>query len=132
MLWTLVRPKRLPRGFSNIVVGVVYHPPDADCSAMKEYIRVSLEKVESSFPNSAMILAGDFNKLDLKPTAKAFQLKPTIKFPTRGGNTLDQMFTNLSEYYSPPVSAPPFGLSDHITITVSPGIREKFNKVYMF
>ena len=68
---------------------------------MKEYIRVSLEKVESSFPNSAMILAGYFNKLDLKPTAKAFQLKPTINFPTRGGNTLDKIFTNLSEYYSP-------------------------------
>ena len=74
-----------------------------------------------------MILASDFNKLDLKPTAKAFQLKPTINFPTRG-EILDQIFINLSEYYSPPASAPPFGLSDHITITVSPGIREKLQK----
>ena len=34
VLWTLVQAKRLPRGFSNIVVGFVYNSPDADCSAM--------------------------------------------------------------------------------------------------
>ena len=83
---------------------------------MREYIQSSLEHIESSFPSSAVIIAGDLNKLDLSSTVKVFQLKPVIDFPTRGANTLDQIHTNLSEYYSSPLSAPPFGLSDHLSI----------------
>ncbi|CAB3993338.1 Hypothetical predicted protein [Paramuricea clavata] len=30
VLWCLLRPKRLPRGFSHIIAAVVYHPPDAN------------------------------------------------------------------------------------------------------
>ena len=30
VLWLNVRPRRLPRGFSSIIIGVVYHPPGAD------------------------------------------------------------------------------------------------------
>ena len=70
-----------------------------------------------------MILAGDFNKLDFAHTARTFQLKPSVSFPTRGNNTLDQIFTNLLEYYQPATSAPPFGLSDHLTIGLRPRIR---------
>lgn len=128
VLWVLLRPSRLPRGFSNIITAVVYHPPDADCPSMREYIRSSLVEIESTFPNSAVIIAGDFNRLDLKSTAQTFQLKPVIEFPTRGVNTLDQIFTNLSEYYCHPSSAPPFGLSDHLTIIMNPGVRKKLYK----
>ena len=64
--------------------------------------------VESKFPNSVIILAGDFNKVDFTSAAKSFQLKLIMDFPTRGVNTLNQIFTNIAEYYSPPVSAPPF------------------------
>ena len=54
-----------------------------------------------------------------------FQLKPIVKFPTRGSSTLDQIFTNLQEYYCSPVPGPPFGLSDHITVTNFPAIRKR-------
>ena len=40
MLWSLLRPSRLPRGFSNIIARVAYHPLDVDCSAMRESIDV--------------------------------------------------------------------------------------------
>lgn len=53
-------------------------------------------------------------------SARYFQMKPVVNFPTRGANTLDQIFTNISEYYSPPSSLPPFGLSDHPTVSLSP------------
>ena len=128
VLWVELRPNRLPRGFSNIIAAVIYHPPDADNTAKRDYLRSSLTTVKSKYPNSVTILAGDFNKLDFTSTAKSFQLKPIIDFPTRGANTLDQIFTNSAEYYSSPVSAPPFGLSDHLTVTVSPRIREKPSK----
>ncbi len=103
----------------------MYHPSDADCTSMRDYVQSSLEYIESSIPNPAIIIAGDFNKLDLQATVKPFQLKPVIDFPTRGANTLDQIYTNLSEYYSPPTSAPPFGLSDHLTIAMCPGTRKR-------
>lgn len=54
---------------------------------------------------------------------KSFNLKPTVKFPTRGDRTLDQIFTNLDDYFSAPTRLPPFGLSDHVTIYMGPGAR---------
>lgn len=57
-----IEPRRLPHNFSNIIVGVVYHPPSADDNTMKEYLLSSLERLESKFPNCAIILAGDFNQ----------------------------------------------------------------------
>ncbi|XP_028415844.1 uncharacterized protein LOC114539415 [Dendronephthya gigantea] len=131
VLWMDLTPKRLPRGFSNVIVGVVYHPPDAHDATMKEYIISSLETVESKYPNCAIILAGDFNKSllpILRTTVKTFQLKPMINFPTRGANTLDQIFTSVSEYYSTSSSLHPFGQSDHVTVHMTAKIRDKQTK----
>ncbi len=62
---------------------------------MKDHLKSSLEIIETLYPNSGIILAGDFNQLDFKSIAKLFNLKLAINFPTRGNNTLDQIFTNL-------------------------------------
>ncbi|CAB4016292.1 RNA-directed DNA polymerase from mobile element jockey, partial [Paramuricea clavata] len=77
------------------------------------------------------ISPGDFNKTLLpllQSAVKVFQLKPVVDFPTRGDRTLDQIFTNLTEYFSPPYSLPAFGLSDHQTIFISARIRDKTSK----
>ena len=92
---------------------------------MRDHLKNSLECVEADYPHSAVILAGDFNKLDFRIPAKCFQLKPTVNFPTRGANILDQVFTNLKNYYTQPVRGPPFGLSDHVTITIFPETRSR-------
>ena len=126
VLWADLRPSRLLRGFSNIIVGVIYQYPDADDAAMKEYLISSLVSLEASYPNCAFILAGDFNRTVLpmaQSAVKSFNLKPTVKFPTRGDRTLDQIFTNLDDYFSAPTRLPPFGLSDHVTIYMGPGAR---------
>ena len=52
-------------------------------------------------------------------------MKPAINFPNRGSNTLDHIHTNMQNYYQSPTKNPPFGLSDHITITVFPKVRER-------
>jgi hypothetical protein len=79
----------------------------------------------SNYPNSAVILAGDFNKLSFKFSAKYFHLKSITNLPTRGNSTLDQIFNNLQDFYMAPNRRCPFGLSDHLTITVFPAIRQK-------
>ena len=57
VLWANLRPKRLPRGISNIVVAVVYQPPAADDATMKDYLISSLEILEIKYPNWAIVLA---------------------------------------------------------------------------
>ena len=96
VLWVSLKPNCLPRGFSNVVVGVVYHPPDAHNMSIKDYLGSSLETMESKYPNSAIIMTGDFNKSLLpmiQQIARAYQFKPMIDFPTRGVNTPDQSIT---------------------------------------
>ena len=73
----------------------------------------SLISLEVNFSNCAIILAGDFNRSLLpmvQSAVRAFHLKPTVSFPTRGNNTLDQIFTNFPEFFSALCSLPPFGL----------------------
>ena len=126
VLWADLRPRRLPRGFSNIIVGVVYQYPDADDSAMRDYLVSSLVSLEATYPNCALILAGNFNRTFLpliQSAVKAFHLKSTVHFPTRADRTLDQIFTNLGDYFSAPISLPPFGLSDHVTVFMGSGTR---------
>ena len=67
-------------------------PPDANNNDMLVYLKTSTEYIEANYTNYGIILLGDFNKLDFKRDAKCFQLKPIVKFPTRGSNTLDQIF----------------------------------------
>ena len=49
-----------------------------------------------------------------------------MKIPTRGGNTLDLVLTNLDPFYLSDsiIAFPPFGLSDHSVIAVSPRLRD--------
>ena len=49
-----------------------------------------------------------------------------MKIPTRGINTLDLVLTNLDPFYLPDsiIAFPPFGLSDHSVIAVSPRLRD--------
>ena len=115
VLWCKLCPRRLPRGFSYLVVGVVYHPPTADDEQMINYLINTLSEIESSVPNAAIILAGDFSCLNTAQITIQFHLKQLVKFPTRGERTLDLILTNLNKFYQAPIKDPPFGLSDHYT-----------------
>lgn len=68
---------------------------------------------ESKFPNCGFIAAGDFNHLDVTRIKKHFQLKQTVKSPTRKDVILELVLTNLNDYHVSPEIFPPFGLSDH-------------------
>ena len=93
VLWCKLCPRRLPRGFSYLVVGVVYHPPTADDEQMINYLINTLSEIESSMPNAAIILAGDFNRLNTAQITIQFHLKQLVKFPTRGERKIDLILT---------------------------------------
>lgn len=127
VLWVKLQPHRLPRGFSSLIVAVVYHPhwTTPECNLLREHLFSSLSRAESRYPNCALIIGGDFNRLDVASIKRHFRLKQIVKKPTRKDATLDLMLTNLHEYYDDPCTFPPFGLSDHSTVVAESKVREE-------
>lgn len=125
VLWVRITPTRLPRGFSSIVIGTVYHPPSANAKSMLEYLFKSLTEIEGQNPDCGLLLAGDFNRLDIKSLVRQFKMKQLVHFPTRKDQTLDFIITNLFQYYSsePLTIHPSFRLSDHNVVTLYPKER---------
>jgi hypothetical protein len=128
VLWVKLKPNRLPRGFSSLVVATVYHPPSANPSIMIEYLLDKLSFIESSLHNCGIILLGDFNRLDVSRVKRQFRLKQMVNFSTRGSRTLDLFLTNLSNYYMAPEKLAPYGLSDHFTVLFKPKSRGSVSK----
>ena len=65
--WFLLKPKRLPRGINLIILGTVYHPPQNNDLAIRNHLFQSLDSTLARFPNSGIILMGDFNKFNPSP-----------------------------------------------------------------
>ena len=78
VIWVKLRPYRLPRGMSCIVVANVYHP-QTECGAsdaeMLSFLYESMSSIEARFPSCGFLIAGDFNRLDTSGFQNAFQLK---------------------------------------------------------
>ena len=124
-LWIKIRPHRLPRGFSSVVIGAIYHPPSADKNLMIDHLTETITSVESTNANCGLVIAGDFNHLPVTTLLRLFRLKQLVNFPTRGPNTLDLLLNNLHQFYDKPTRLAPFGLSDHMTVSVQPKSRPK-------
>ena len=101
----------------------IYHPPSASDPAITEYLIKCLSTIESCYPNGGILIAGDFNRLQITRLRNNFQLKQIVHFPTRGRRTLELILINISEYYQDPIERTPFGLSDHASIELQPKER---------
>ncbi len=93
----ICRPFYLPREFSSIVVTSVYIPPQADTSLALSNLHDVLSGYINKHPDAAFIIAGDFNKANLKKVMPNFHQH--ISCPTRGLNTLDHCYTPLKNAY---------------------------------
>ena len=62
-LWITVRPCRMPREISHIILGVIYHPPGANNYEMSNHIINSLDTITRKHPHAGIMLLGDFNQL---------------------------------------------------------------------
>jgi hypothetical protein len=71
---------------------------------------ITILSIESNHPNCGIIIAGDFNRLNIDSFCRHFRLKQIVKFQTRQNATLDLIITNMGEYYSQPERCSPFGL----------------------
>ena len=66
VLWSHIRPPRLPRGPYCIIVGTIYHPPRSNDSAMLDYLINTLISLEGLYPGYRILFTGDFNHLKIQ------------------------------------------------------------------
>ena len=130
ILWVKIRSTRLPREFSCIITGTLYHPPNSGniYNMMLELVK-SLTDIEGHYPGCGIILAGDFNRLNVSRLSRQFRMKQLVHLHTRGDQTLDLILTNLNKFYDKNSlsSFPPFGLSDHNVLLLNPKERRLFS-----
>ena len=132
VLWLLLKPPRTPRPYSAIIVIGVYYPPGQtteDERVMYENVTNELDNILQDHPSAGVIIAGDFNKMRLNPLCRRFNLKKTVRAPTRGRNILDQILINMPELYNDVQHLPPIGRSDHQCLLLTPNLKQKVKPV---
>ncbi len=114
-------PFYLPREFSAVIATAVYIPPQADTSLALSKLHEELSGYINKHPDTASIIAGDFNKANLRKFMPNFHQH--VSCPTRGPNTLDHCYTQFKNAYKAR-SLPAFGKSDHAAIFLTPDINK--------
>ena len=129
-LWLSVRPRRLPRSISVILLAVVYHTTSAGAAENFElynHIQSNVDSFLCRHPDAAVIVTGDFN-----PTSTGFSeshlkrvsgLKQIVDFPTRQSSTLDWCLVSVRDLAYTCSQLPEIGSSDHNAILVKPYVH---------
>ena len=128
-LWLHVKPHKLPRGVSSIIVCIIYHPPSNDPNALIDHISAGLNLFFIKHPHAGVLLVGDFNRCPISRLCRRFNLKQSVKNHTRGKAILDYVLTIFSAYYDVPQILPPLGSSDHNVIICKPTNPKPANDV---
>ena len=94
---------------------------------MLTYMSTTLTTIESQYPGCGILLAGDFNRLNVSRLLTQFKMKQLVRSPTRGDRILDLVLTNLHQMYDKNgvEILPPFGLSDHNVVLLHPKVRSR-------
>ncbi len=118
----ICRPVYLPREFSSIIVTAVYIPPQSDTGLALSKLHYVLSGYINKHPDAAFIIAGDFNKANLRQVMSNFYQH--VSCPTRGPNTLDHCYSQFKNAYKAR-SLPAFGKSDHAAIFLTPEYKQR-------
>ena len=120
-LW--LRPHRLPRSITGIVVGVLYNLPDKSMEDQHELIRYFIECLDctrNKYPDCGIFILGDFKNLNIFDQLNGHNLCQIVNSPTRGPATLDLNDTNMKNFYQQHSVLPPIDISNHNVIYLQP------------
>ena len=113
------------RPISSILIGVIYHPPQAtadDNNNLYNHVQGVVDSYLSGHPDSLVCICGDFNpnSTNLSPTIfrSVCGLTQIIKVLTRETGTLDWCLTNFPKTFSAPIQLPKLGSSDHYSVII--------------
>ena len=130
-LWLLYRQPHMPRSMSDIIFGIVYHPPDAVNHITTTHIIDNIDAVIRKHSNAGRMIVGDFNQMTDKPL-RDVGLKQIVKSATRKSAILDKIYTDIGEWYQAPSILPRIAGSDHRTVLLLPidgGVRTSGNRI---
>ncbi|KAK2912264.1 hypothetical protein Q8A73_006377 [Channa argus] len=114
------RPFYLPREFTTVFIVGVYIPPSANAKEALCELYGAISDLQNAHPDGMFSIAGDFNHANLRTVLP--KLHQHVDFATRGGNTLDLVYTNIpGAYRAEP--RPHLGYSDHISVMLIPAYR---------
>uniref|UniRef100_A0A1A8CJ36 Reverse transcriptase domain-containing protein n=2 Tax=Nothobranchius kadleci TaxID=1051664 RepID=A0A1A8CJ36_NOTKA len=116
------KPFYSPREFASFILAAVYIPPCADVREAQRALAEQILSVEQTFPDSLVIILGDFNKANLSQELPKY--RQFVKCPTREQNTLDHCYTTVSGAYQA-VQRAALGFSDHAMIHLIPSYRQR-------
>ncbi|KAI3358110.1 hypothetical protein L3Q82_002980 [Scortum barcoo] len=111
------RPFKTASELCSILIVAIYISPRANAKLALEELYCMISLQMNNNPEAAVIMAGDFNHVELKAVFPKFHRY--INFPTRDNNTLDQVYCNIPGAYKA-VAAPHLGMSDHISVNLIP------------
>jgi len=86
-LWAFLRPKRLLRGFSNLIVAVVYHPdqhPNTSDAALNRYLTSSLNKNRRRIPEEWDFDSWRFETIRLQGISQMLPARTNHQDPDTG------------------------------------------------
>ncbi len=123
----LCRPFWQPREFTAIIITAVYIPPQANTDQALKELYGNISEQETTHPDAAFVVTGDFNKANLTIAPKYFQ---HITINTRGDRILDHCYSPfaLHCYAYKSLPRPPFGKSDHSSVLLLPAYRQKLKR----
>ena len=131
ILYVSIRPSRLPRSVSNIVLFAIYYPGSTSQYAPPQediimHLIESIQFINNKYANPLIFLLGDFNDLKIIDLCESCQLKQVVEVPTRNNAILDLILTNLDNcLYKDPVTLPSIGNSDHLCVVYVPNNQLK-------
>ncbi|CAH1245972.1 Hypp7619 [Branchiostoma lanceolatum] len=128
-MWVMLRPRRLPRKISSIIVCVVYAPPLCSYEdTLRQHLIETVDKLRTQYDNAGYFIMGDFNHVDISAVCSGNGLHQVVNVPTRYEATLDLILTNLNDFYHPPTATSPLGRGDHNIVLLKPKHQLVTNK----
>ena len=119
-MWLTLRPQKMPRLWSHISIGVVYHPPKQPDWTMCQHLVESMDTIKQTYPSTGFFVLGDFNHMKDRYLKSAHHLQQMVKQPTHMRSVIDLCYSNMAAYYDPPKHLPGIGLSKHQFIVMKP------------
>jgi hypothetical protein len=107
------------------MVTAMYIAPQADNTTALKELHWTLCKLETIHPEVAFIVAGNFNKANMRTRLPKFYQH--IDCSTHPGKMLDHCYSNFLNAYKD-IPCPPFGKSDHDSILLLPYYRQKLKQ----
>ena len=113
-MWGLLRPNDENAVFKKLILCSFYSPPKSrKGSKLMDHIVTTLHALNTTYPDSPIILGADKNETDISPILNCgLRLKQVVDLPTRRDKILDILIMNTPELYKSPIIVPPVPCDD--------------------